>query len=357
MTNKTANDIFNWYNLSKYRNAIYGFSALWIILLHINQYFPDPISEFHPIISSFFKAGSIGVDIFLIMSGICLYFSLKKTDGKHLLKFYQRRFTKLFKIYFFICIPWLIFWTLYNSENFNFFFNLATIFGKKGGQFWFFHFIAICYLIYPLLYRLIEKQKSRYIICFIPVYLIILCILNVYFKDFYMNYEIAFTRIVPFLIGVLLGKKVYEKKPIKQKTILLVLLLILLHDCLFIFLQNKNLTAINTTLTRLYLSIFALGTIFLIDIFFELFRLPKILRFLSWTGKISLETYVVHLILIKTTVDIFGIVPGSILPLSIYTLSIILSTLLISRVLQKILNFIPPRPSKHPVSSPSSPPL
>ncbi len=82
MTSKTISDIFNWYNLSKYRNIIYGFSAIWIIIFHIECCFPNVVKQFHPFIVQIFKAGNVGVDIFLIMSGIYLYFSLKKTDGK-----------------------------------------------------------------------------------------------------------------------------------------------------------------------------------------------------------------------------------------------------------------------------------
>ena len=297
------------------------------------------------------------MDIFLIMSGICLYFSLKKTNGKHILSFYKRRFTKLLKIYLFVCIPWLIIWTLLNNQDFEYFFNLATIFGRKGGQFWFIHFIAICYLLYPLLYKLIEKNKSNLIVIFIPIYIIILLFLNITCKDYYHDYEIIFTRVIPFLIGVLLGKRVYEKKPIKQKTILLMFLLLIIHDFLFIALQKKYLTVINMSLIRFYLSIFAMSTIFLIIIFFELFRLPKIQRFLSWIGKISLEAYIIHIILIKISVDMIGLDIKTFPQYLLYSIAIVGITLLASHYIQKILNLIPPRPPKHPVSSPSSPPL
>jgi len=357
MTSKPVSDIFNWYNLSKYRNIIYGFSAIWIIIFHIESYFPNVIKQFHPFIIELFKAGNVGVDIFLIMSGICLYFSLKKTNGKHILKFYQRRFSKLLKIYLFICIPWLIIWTIFKGENFEFFFNLATIFGKKGGQFWFIHFIAICYLIYPLLYRIIEKNKSRLIILFIPFYCILLCFLNINFKEFYANYEIAFTRLVPFLVGTLLAKRVYEKKPIKQKTVLIIFASLFLRDFLLNMLQRKQFLDINMTFSHLYFTLLALATIFLIILFFELFQLSKIQQFLNWTGKISLETYVMHIILIRTTVDILGFNVKNVSLMILFTLIIVPSSLLVSKLVQKALNHIPPRPPKRPVSSPASPPF
>lgn len=92
MTNKTASDIFNWYNLSKYRNIIYGFSAIWIVVYHVTTTFVKMTKSFHPFIIELIQAGNVGVDIFLIMSGICLYFSLKKSNGKHILSFYKNVF-------------------------------------------------------------------------------------------------------------------------------------------------------------------------------------------------------------------------------------------------------------------------
>ncbi|MBR2753809.1 acyltransferase [Candidatus Saccharibacteria bacterium] len=357
MTSKSVSDIFNWYNLSKYRNVIYGFSAIWIILFHIANRFPNSVKYFHPFIVRLFQAGNVGVDIFLIMSGICLYFSLKKTNGKHILNFYKKRFSKLLKIYLFVCLPWFIFCTLSDGEDFNFFFNQATIFGNKLGEFWFINFIAICYLVYPLIYQLIEKKKSYYIIIFIPIYIIFLCILNATCKDFYQYCEIGLTRVIPFLVGSLLATRVYEKKPIKQSTVLIILALLFIRDAFFIILQKKGFTAFEPALSRFYLTVLALSTIFLIIIFFELFKLPKTRHILESVGNISLESYVVHIIILKSLVDKNHFATKNITQLIIFTVAITVVSLLISKLVQKILNLIPPRPPKHPVSSPSSPPL
>ncbi|MBR2725563.1 acyltransferase [Candidatus Saccharibacteria bacterium] len=357
MTKKTVDEIFNWYNLSKYRNIIYGFSAIWIILYHVANRFPDSVKYFHPFIVQIFKAGNVGVDIFLIMSGICLYFSLKKTDGKHILSFYKKRFTKLLKIDLFVCLPWFIFCTLSDNKDFSFFFNHAFISEKGFGEFWFINFIAICYLIYPLIYKLIESKKQNLIIAFIPIYIVFLCILNVTCKEFYMTYEIGLTRFIPFLIGSLLATRVYGKKPIKQSTILIVLALLFVRDAFFIILQKKSFTAFEPALSRFYLTPLALSTIFLIIIFFELFKLPKTRQILESVGKVSLESYAVHIIILKSLVDRNHFTTNNITQLIIFTVLITVTSLLLSKLVQNILNLIPPRPPKHPVSSPSSPPL
>ncbi|MBR3169300.1 acyltransferase [Candidatus Saccharibacteria bacterium] len=357
MTNKSINNIFNWYNLSKYRNIIYGFSAIWIILFHIANWLPDSIKYFHPFIVKLFQAGNVGVDIFLIMSGICLYFSLKKTNGKHIINFYKKRFAKLFKIYLFVCTPWFFYYALSGNKDFDFFAYHAFINDKGLGEFWFINFIAVCYLIYPIIYRLIENNKSNLIIAFIPIYAVFLCILNVTCKEFYSAYEIGLTRLIPFLVGSLLATRVYEKKPIKQSTVLIILALLFVRDAFFIILQKKGLTAFELALSRFYLTPLALSTIFLIIIFFELFRLPKARQVLEFAGKVSLESYVVHFIILKWFIYKNHFMPDNITQLIVFTLLVTTVSLLLSKLIQNILNLIPPRPPKHSVSSPSSPPL
>ena len=69
--------IFNWGNLSKYRNELYGFSALWIVIFHIVDKYK--VIQFNWTSTYIFLYGCIGVDIFLLMAGVCSYFSFKKS--------------------------------------------------------------------------------------------------------------------------------------------------------------------------------------------------------------------------------------------------------------------------------------
>lgn len=68
----------SWNILSKYRNELYGFSILWIILFHGINVKPSALSKELSVFTGVIKHGSIGVEIFLFLSGFCLYYSLKK---------------------------------------------------------------------------------------------------------------------------------------------------------------------------------------------------------------------------------------------------------------------------------------
>lgn len=72
--------------VSKYRGVIYGFSIIYIVLFHGiaidkgNYSFGIPTLHW---LQDFLIMGNIGVDIFLLLSGICLYFSFQKNDNAY----------------------------------------------------------------------------------------------------------------------------------------------------------------------------------------------------------------------------------------------------------------------------------
>lgn len=84
--------------LSKYRTAIMGFAALWILFSHVwlRVFYSIPfLSHIEEFIK---KIGFCGVDIFLFLSGLGLTFSIKKHSTKD---FYYNRIKR-------ILLPFLI---------------------------------------------------------------------------------------------------------------------------------------------------------------------------------------------------------------------------------------------------------
>lgn len=344
--------IFNWYNLSKYRNAIYGISAVWIIVFHVVGAFLESTGDFSPFALQLFRAGNVGVDVFLIMSGICLYFSLKKTGGKHVFQFYKRRYLKLLKIFVLVCIPFLIFFTIHEGEGLNYFISQITFTAHKGGQFWFIGCIAVCYLIYPLLFKLIENKKSWMIVAFIPIYFLFLCFLNARFSDFYLSYEIALVRLIPFLVGALLGKRVYEKRPMKQGVVLMIIALVFLYEAMILIMHKIGFLApFYVAFGRVYLTILGLGTIYLIVMFFEVFKVPRFLKLLESIGVFSLEAYIVHIILLYVVTTLLGIEPQGLMQFLLCVFVFTVVSVLVGKGIQLLLNLIPPRVSQQKVAT------
>ena len=83
--------------VTKYRDALYGFAILWIVFFHANaidnvdySFGVHILRHFRTIMNN----GSVGVDIFLFLSGISLYFSFRK--GPTLDQYIKSRMSRVF---------------------------------------------------------------------------------------------------------------------------------------------------------------------------------------------------------------------------------------------------------------------
>ena len=84
--------------ISKYRSVIFGISIISIILFH---YCEDYISAFQKgnvdsnlIIFGYYKGiSSIGVEVFLFLSGLGLFYSM--SNNSNLIRFYEKRVKRL----------------------------------------------------------------------------------------------------------------------------------------------------------------------------------------------------------------------------------------------------------------------
>lgn len=93
---------FNLSYLSKYRTELMGIAALMVISIHAVDYGV----AMPTILSKVMGYGWLGVDLFLFLSGIGIYYSLSK---KHTLKgWYKKRLIRIFVPYTLIQIP---FWS------------------------------------------------------------------------------------------------------------------------------------------------------------------------------------------------------------------------------------------------------
>ena len=64
--------------LFKYRKFLMGFAALWILMTHEWQIVTNETSFFFVTENFIKRIGFCGVDIFLLLSGMGLYYSLEK---------------------------------------------------------------------------------------------------------------------------------------------------------------------------------------------------------------------------------------------------------------------------------------
>ena len=302
--------------ISKYRNAIMGIAALWILAFHAwIPVTPVPTEEHFNLfgfLERYLKIiGYCGVDIFLLLSGIGLTFAIKKGS---VIRFYYRRLRRILLPFLIVSVfLWQVFgWStsefIKHISGYNFFFE------KADGIMWFVFAIVTLYLFFPLYYKIFGKAKNKILFTgiVIAIWLIIsLIVQNIMRIDLY-----GFTNRIPvFLIGILFGHITQNHKNIVFKAWTYVLLVVILTAGLIL--------TYFTTLQNVYL-ILPVGNCFLPNLLIAVslpFLIAKILdlaeRHLSLFGKIlvmvisffgtfTLESYCIQEWFIKIIPDLMN---------------------------------------------------
>lgn len=201
--------------LSKYRGAIMGFAAVWILVFHEWQMLtknPDGGFYLFNFLESFIKTiGFCGVDIFLMLSGVGLTFAIRKGG---LGAFYYRRLKRVF-------LPFLTIAIIRNAlEHWGWKYFIGNITGYRFYTesmytfLWFVPAIITLYLVFPFYYKLFLKfqNKVMFTLGAIEIWLIITLLV----RDRMRGDMFGFTNRIPvFLIGILFGWMTQNRKDIR----------------------------------------------------------------------------------------------------------------------------------------------
>ncbi|MBK2404683.1 acyltransferase [Erysipelothrix sp. strain 2 (EsS2-7-Brazil)] len=336
----TDKKILTWGTLSQYRSQIYGFTIIWIVLFHIWESFSKYIT-YNWVVINFIKRGNMGVDIFLLLSGISLYYSMKKHPKQSTKDFYKKRFNRLVKIYMLVCLPFFILMKATNNYSIEELIKQLFFMNKNVSTFWFLLVIAICYLVYPILYRLIQKNKKSYIYLGITLYTGLMIIFMTVNMDSYTYYEILLSRIPIFFIGASLGDLVFENKQISEKLIFGALLVVILYGPMNFLLSKIPFVNYYMPLIRRYeLGIQGFSFTILFVIIIQYLTGSKTYIFLGKIGAITLEVYVAHIILRNILLNVIK-VPVSTRPqIFLFSLLFVPISLLLGKLLSRVLDKI-----------------
>ena len=289
--------------MSRYRNEIYGLSALWIALYHAflcgcSWQFPFRI----------LRLGIIGVEIFLFLSGISLYFSFSK--DKRWIRFYKKRLIRLIVPTIVLCpvyisaISSLSGGPLLFAARFFLRFSSVILWLRGDSSFWYISMIVAVSLLYPVFYQVIfynDNPKEQLIRT------VILCLMEAAWALFlsrklpgYYNLtRIAWTRFPVFTIGCYMGRYVYEHHTMRKGILFFSMTASVLSiTVLLLYFINPG---FNVSRIILY----SIAGISLCVVFSELFSLMEsskfefLLRFFSVSGKMSFEIYFINILLIR----------------------------------------------------------
>ena len=298
---------YNWNLLSLYRDELFGISIISIMILH---YCKDVLGETDvPKLLYYFAygwekiIGSIGVDVFLFLSGIGLYYSMTKNCG--ISEFYSRRFKRVLEPYL---IFGLFFWVFYDFiyypqsiGRFLLDYSLLAFWFVENHHFWYLSVCIPMYLIFPLIFQIVKEQdllmrRKKEVI------LLILSLLSVFFisllfPQWYSMTEIGLCRFFAFLLGCFVARLVYEKKQLKNIWALVLSGIVLRLIVLLLKQGGKNILwlSINLPFNRWILTLFALSLMLLCVVVLDSFQLEKVKKILKWIGNYSLELYITHI--------------------------------------------------------------
>lgn len=288
----------SWGDLSKYRNELFGLSIIEIIIFH---YFENYFSRGHnnnliTLIGKLYDymLGDVGVEIFLFLSGMGLYFSLIRNDSVK--RFYIRRFKRILPTFLIVSVMYY-FWL-------NFVYRDTGILGFVRGEFfvnffrihdttyWFILLILLMYLMFPYLYRFLLPLKNHRILRLLVLFgiwlgaTITIFLLN---RSVFYNIEILLFRIPIFILGLFFAYKVMENRNLSRFELLILILILAIK---VIFIKSSVMPIRGRIMATLWT--FPIMFIGVCVCKYSLAKTTKLNEFIQWTGTMSLELYIVH---------------------------------------------------------------
>lgn len=224
-----------WADVSRYRGELMGAAILFIILFHI----PLPRSDM------FFglrRCGNIGVDMFLFLSGIGLWYSWLKQPSFS--NFYKRRLLRIFP-------TWLVISSIYYLQRFDFetgdYLDLVLDITINWGfwlhdelSFWYIPAIMMLYLWAPLYMRLIQRHPSYR---WLPVLMVCWCVMVQWVTPVHQavgHIEIFWSRVPVFFIGINCGELVRRGLRMEPASRWLVMITFLMTAAACIWLEQMR---------------------------------------------------------------------------------------------------------------------
>lgn len=291
----------NWNYLSKYRSEIMGAACLWVMAFHNLCRWPRVFRPLEMLCSH----GNVGVDVFLLLSGIGLYYSYSKYSAEestiHKLKdFYWKRIVRLLVPYVMLGAPYYAWYSRdVGIGSFILNFSQINLFRHGLTTSWYVPATFIFYLMFPLIYYFqqkefsigehkIERNTVTLIMCL--VMFASNAAMLILIPEIYAHFEIAASRVIVFIIGCGIGKEVREKKVLSETAALGSIACILIY--IYAFYPNVEMPTLCYRMTLIVLGLSA--AIAFAYCFSKLDEHKKIRAFFTFFGERSLELYLSH---------------------------------------------------------------
>lgn len=278
-------------DLSRYRGELMGAAMLFIMLFHMPLARSSAFYGLH-------RMGSIGVDMFLFLSGVGLWYSWTKRP--ELYHFWAKRAVRIYPIWLFVAgfhyIGQYIQEVGYSSNIAELIGNLAinwTFWLYGDLAFWFVPAILALYVLAPF-YMMLIRQHPIY--QWLPVLMLVWCFAVEYVPDLrkeFFRMAIFWQRMPIFFLGINMAETIRNKKSVEQAGWWFFVLLFVSSTAAAIYFEQTCHGRMPLLVIRLlYIPMTITGMLLLARLFAVC---PNWLNCgLRFVGTISLECYLIH---------------------------------------------------------------
>lgn len=279
-------------NISRFRAEQMGAAMLFVILFHVALDRGDPFYGLR-------RCGNVGVDIFLFLSGVGLWFSWVKTPD--VLRFYRRRLLRI--------VPtWIVVATAFYLPDYlgarRFSHSIVDLIGDitinwdfwlhDELTFWYVPAIMALYLVAPWYMRLIQ---SRPVYRWLPLLMVIWCVMVQWVLPIHHavgHIEIFWSRVPIFFIGINFGEMVRTRRQLSSDAVWLLLITFLMTFGTCLYLEQVRHGHFPLFVERMLYIPFTVCTVLVMN---RIFRrtLQWVNRLFRFVGALSLEAYLIHI--------------------------------------------------------------
>lgn len=277
--------------ISRYRGELMGAAMLFVILFHVSLSRDDPFYGLR-------RCGNVGVDMFLFLSGVGLWFAWTKQPSVR--TFYRRRLLRILPTW--LLVAGVFYGADYLGQR-RFSTDIIDLIGDVTVNwdfwlhdeltFWYVPAIMMLYLFAPHYMRLITRHP---LYRWLPLLMVVWCVMVQWVLPIHRavgHIEIFWSRVPIFFIGINMGRSVKEQRTLEGSALWLLLLAFAMTFGTSVYLEQVIHGRFPLFVERmLYIPLTVTGVLLLNYVFS---RLPQCVnRFLRLVGALSLEVYLLH---------------------------------------------------------------
>lgn len=284
--------------LSTYRNLLMGLAAIGVFVMHFIVQgvlaFPSPLKKIETVLLLW---GSSGVDVFCLLSGFGLFYSLEKNPK--LSQYYKKRVVRVYIPFLLITIPGYLFFLKVSIKKCLIKWTTLYLWASGNDGTWFVSFIIVMYLLSPIIYKFYKSSSTKKLIVKHCIAVALMWILlwggERAFPALIAQVGIALYRIPIFFTGMLLAALVKQNANFSISDWIIAVMAIIT--------VLKSVLDIDTgTIDMLTMACRSFFFVYVECIILQLLSKSQTkIRFvlLNSIGKYSLEFYLIHILVIN----------------------------------------------------------